>query len=107
MTELRERTSSALASAGAVLRRNRPLWIVAAIAVASLATGLGVGRFVISPADAAANSAPPAPGFVTVPVESGPLSNDVTLRADFGFADPVDVKVDTAGLPGAAIRRTL
>ena len=103
MTGLRERTAAAAASALAVVRGNRPLWIVAAVAVASLATGLGVGRFVISPADAAANNAPPAPGYVTAPVESGPLSNDVTVRADFGYADPVDVKIDTAGLPGAAI----
>jgi multidrug efflux pump subunit AcrA (membrane-fusion protein) len=92
-----------VASARAVVRRNRPLWIVAAVAVVSLTTGLAVGSFVISPADAAAKNAPPAPGFVTAPVESGPLSNDVTLRADFGYADPVEVKVDTAGLPGAAI----
>src|SRR5690606_39783692 len=45
----------------------------------------------------------PEPGLVTVPVECGPLSNDVTLRADVGYADAVDVTVDTASLDGAAI----
>ncbi|MGC0369928.1 hypothetical protein [Microbacterium sp. SLBN-111] len=103
MTRVGARTRAGIASARAIVRRNRPLWIVAAVAVASLGAGLGLGRFVISPADASANGSPPSPGYVTVPVESGRLSNDVTLRADFGYADPVDVQVDTAGLPGAAI----
>lgn len=76
-----------------VLRGNRTLWIVALCAVVSLVAGLLVGRFLIAPAAAAEA---PKPGLVTVPVEFGPLSNDVTLRADVGYADAVDVKIDTS-----------
>lgn len=76
-----------------VLRGNKPVWIVAGIAVLSLVAGLVLGRFVISPADAAANAAAPEAGLITVPVELGELSNDVTIRADVGYADAVDVSV--------------
>ncbi len=76
-----------------VLRGNKTLWIVALCAVVSLVAGLLVGRFLIAPAAAAEA---PKPGLVTVPVEFGPLSNDVTLRADVGYADAVDVKIDTS-----------
>lgn len=76
-----------------ILRGNRTLWIVALCAVVSLVAGLLVGRFLISPAQA---SDAPDPGLVTVPVEYGPLSNDVTLRADVGYADAVEVTVDTS-----------
>ena len=77
-----------------ILRGNRTLWIVALCAVLSLVVGLLVGRFLISPAEAGET---PDPGLVTVPVEFGPLSNDVTLRADVGYADAVDVTIDTTG----------
>ena len=69
-----------------VAARNRVLWISAAVAVVALVGGLLVGRFVMAPASAAADDAP-APGLVTVPVEFGPLSNDVTIRGEVGFAE--------------------
>jgi hypothetical protein len=84
-----------------VLRGNRTLWIVALSAVICLVAGLLVGRFLISP-DASSADAPDA-GLVTVPVEFGPLSNDVTLRADVGYADAVEVKLDTSAVAGAAV----
>lgn len=77
-----------------ILRGNRTLWIVALCAVVSLVAGLLVGRFLIAPAEA---SEAPDPGLVTVPVDFGSLSNDVTLRADVGYADAVDVTIDTTG----------
>ncbi|WP_082914214.1 hypothetical protein [Microbacterium sp. H83] len=79
---------------GRIVRGNRTLWIVALCAVASLVIGLLAGRFLIAPADA---SETPDPGLVTVPVEFGSLSNDVTLRADVGYADAVEVTIDTTG----------
>ncbi len=85
-----------------ILRRNRALWLTAAIAVVALVAGLLLGRFVVSP-DAAAGADTPEPGLVTVPVEFGPLSNDVTIRGEVGFADPVEVKLDTSGLSGPAV----
>ena len=86
-----------------VIRGNRTIWIVAAVAVGALVLGVVLGRFVVSPQDAAAEGEPPEPGLITVPVEFGELSNDVTLRGDVGFADPVEVDIDTADLGGPAV----
>lgn len=85
---------------GRVLRGNRALWIVAGTAVVSLVAGLLVGKFFVGP-EAAADV--PEPGLVTVPIEYGSLSNDVTLRADVGYADAVDVVLDTTSVAGAAV----
>lgn len=83
-----------------VLRGNRALWITAAAAIVALVGGLLIGTYVLAPAEA---GEAPKPGLVTVPVEFGPLSNDVTLRADVGYADAVDVSIDTSGVSGAAV----
>ncbi|MFE7845516.1 hypothetical protein ACFUTX_10040 [Microbacterium sp. NPDC057407] len=90
--------TSAIASA---LRRNRGLWITAAVATVALTAGLLVGRFVV-PQDVA-SAAPPDPGLVTVPVEYGELTNDVTIRGDFGYSDPVEMSIDTSALAGPAV----
>lgn len=86
-----------------VFRANRSVWIVAAAAVVALVAGLLIGRFVMSPADAASLTDPPDAGLVTVPVEFGVLSNDVTIRGDVGYADSVEVTIDTASLGGPAV----
>lgn len=91
------------AGVAAVFRRNRTLWIVAVAAVLSLVAGLLLGRFLVSPADAASTAEPPAPGLVTVPVEFGRLSNDVTIRGEVAYADPVEVRIDTSSISGAAV----
>lgn len=85
-----------------MLRANRALWLTALIATAALVAGLLVGTFLLAPAGGA-NAAPPAPGLVTVPVEFGELSNDVTVRADVGYADATEVTIDTAGVDGPAV----
>lgn len=84
-------------------RSTRTIWIMAAVAVVSLAAGLGLSRMIVSPADAAANAAPPEAGPITVPVERRALANDVVLRADAIYEDPVDVTVETSDLGGPAI----
>ena len=86
-----------------VFQRNRMLWIVAAAAVLSLVAGLLLGRFLISPADAAGAAELPAPGLVTVPVQYGQLSNDVTIRGEVAYADPVEVRIDTTSIAGPAV----
>ncbi|MCM6762765.1 hypothetical protein NB037_10095 [Rathayibacter sp. ZW T2_19] len=91
------------AGIGAVVARNRLLWIVAVAALVSLVAGLVIGRFAVSPEDAAAGAAPPAPGLITAPVGFGALSTDVTLRGEVAFADPVEVTVDTTTIQGAAV----
>lgn len=88
---------------GRVFHGNRGLWITAAVAVVALAGGLVLGRFVISPIDAAAGAGAPEPGLVTVPVEFGELSNDVTLRGDVGYTDAVELKIDTSSFTGPAV----
>jgi hypothetical protein len=82
-------------------RRNRALWVTAAVAVVALVAGLVLGRYVFTPNDAMAQT--PEPGLVTAPVELGRLSNDVTIRGEVGYADPVEVTIDTSGLPGPAV----
>lgn len=86
-----------------VLTGNRVLWTIAAVAVLALVLGLVLGRFVISPVDAAVGAGAPDPGLVTVPVEYGELSNDITMRADVGYADAVDLTLDTSSFEGAAV----
>jgi len=88
---------------GRLLRSNRIMWIMAAIAILSLIGGLLIGSFVISPGQAALNTEAPDAGLITVPVEMRELSNDVTIRADVGYADSVDVKIETGDLGGAAV----
>lgn len=99
----RPKLTARLSGWARVFRGNKTVWVVAGVALASLVLGLVLGRFVVSPADAAAGGEPPDPGLITVPVEFGELSNDVTLRGDVGFADPVEVDVDTADLGGPAV----
>lgn len=100
-TDETEGDTSKVSGWGRVLRGNRTLWIVAACAVVSLVAGLLIGHFLISPAEADGDT--PEPGLVTVPVEFGSLSNDVTLRADVGYADAVEVTIDTTGTEGRAV----
>lgn len=43
----------------------RTIWIMALTAVISLGAGLGLSRLIVSPADAAAQAAPPEAGPIT------------------------------------------
>ena len=81
----------------------RTIWIIALTAVLSLGAGLGLSRLVVSPADAAAEAAPPAAGPITVPVEMRALANDVVLRGDVVYENPVDVVLETGDLGGPAV----
>lgn len=81
----------------------RTLAIIGLTAVVSLGAGLGLSRLVISPAENAAHASPPAAGPITVPVESRALSNDVVMRGDATYEDPVDVKIETGDLGGPAV----
>ncbi|MEA5055585.1 MAG: hypothetical protein VB093_19370 [Propionicimonas sp.] len=98
-----EAGTSRVSGWGRVFRGNRALWVTVIVAVACLIAGIGMGRFVLSPADAAANAAAPDPGYITVPVEYGELSNDVTLRGQVGYADSTEVKLTASELADAAV----
>lgn len=82
---------------------NRTLVILAAVAVVSLLAGLGLSRLIVNPAEAAARTAAPEAGPITVPVEHRALSNDVTIRGDVVFDDAVDLRVETADLGERAV----
>lgn len=82
---------------------NRTLPLLAVVAVVSLAAGLGLSRFVVNPAEAAARTAPPAAGPITVPVESRELSNDVTIRGDVVYDDAADLRIETSDLGERAV----
>jgi hypothetical protein len=84
-------------------RSTRTIAVLAATAVVSLGLGLGIGRLVESPAEAAAAAAPPEAGLITVPVEMRSLTNDVVLRGDVLYEDPVQVALETGDLGGPAV----
>ncbi|HEV7949248.1 MAG TPA: hypothetical protein VGP24_05710 [Glaciihabitans sp.] len=88
---------------GRIFRGNKVIWVMALVAVVALVTGLGLGRFIVSPGQAAADAEGPTPGLITVPVESRSLSNDVTIRGDVAYADSVEVKLETGDLGGPAV----
>ncbi|WP_241985789.1 MULTISPECIES: hypothetical protein [Cryobacterium] len=88
---------------GRLLNGNRTIWVMSAIAVVALAAGLVLGRFVVSPADAANNAKAPEPGLITVPVEQKVLGSDITIRGDATYADSVEVTIETGDLGGPAI----
>lgn len=100
-----ENDPAAPGPAAAVARTpmNRTVWIVAIVAVLALGAGVLLSRFVISPAQAAAEAEPPEPGLITVPVELRSLSSDVVARGDARYDDAVAVTVETSDLGGPAV----
>ncbi|WP_298459009.1 hypothetical protein [uncultured Cellulomonas sp.] len=84
-------------------RSTRTIWAMAAVAVVSLGAGLGLSRMIVSPAEAAAQAAPPVAGAITVPVERRVLATDVVMRGDVVYEDPVDVVLETGDLGGPAV----
>jgi len=88
---------------GRLLRGNKTMWVVAAVAIVSLVAGLALGQFIVSPGQAAADAEAPKAGLITVPIESRQLANDVTIRGDATYADSVEVKIETGDLGGPAV----
>ncbi|WP_382305445.1 hypothetical protein [Herbiconiux sp. UC225_62] len=77
--------------------------MIGVVALASLVLGIVLSRFVVSPAQLAAEAQAPEAGPVTAPIEERVIQNVITTRADVTYADAVDVKVDTTGLSGPAV----
>jgi hypothetical protein len=77
--------------------------LIGVVAIASLVLGIVLSRFVVSPAELAADARGPSAGPVTAPIEERVIKNVITTRADVTYADAVDVKVDTTGLAGPAV----
>ena len=57
----------------------------------------------MSPGKAAADAAPPTAGPITVPVESRVIANELVIRGDVGYDDPVTLRVETGDLGGPAV----
>ena len=87
----------------AVTGSTRTIWIIAVTAVVSLGAGIGLSRLIVSPAEAAANAAPPEAGPITVPVEQRALTNDIVMRGDALYEDPVGVTIETGEIGGPAV----
>ncbi len=87
----------------AIPQGNRTILVMAGVAVASLAAGLGLSQLITSPAKAAADAAPPVAGAVTVPVESRVISNELTLRGDPRYDDPAQIRIETGDLGGQPV----
>ncbi len=84
-------------------RANRTIVAIAVTAVLSLGAGFALSHLVVSPAQRAAEAAPPEAGLITVPVEQRELTTDLTLRGDALYDDPVPVSLETADLGGPAV----
>ena len=81
----------------------RTIVAMAIVAVVCLAAGLLLSRLIVSPGKAAADAAAPTAGPITVPVESRVIANELVIRGDVGYDDPVDLRVETGDLGGPAV----
>lgn len=84
-------------------RRNLALLVVGA-SVASAGAGVLVGRNLQSPAQAAANAAPPPASRVTVPVERRSLESRLVANGELQYEEPTPVRL--AGNVGASAGAT-
>lgn len=91
--------------------RRRGLLLTAVIAAVVLAAGGGwlAGRNIKSPAELAAEAAPPEPSRITVAVELTELSSDVITRADVGYDEPAAISLAGAlgGRPAVLVVTSL
>jgi multidrug efflux pump subunit AcrA (membrane-fusion protein) len=81
----------------------RTIVVMAVVAVVCLAAGLVLSQLIVSPGKAAADAAPPTPGAITVPVENRVIANELVIRGDVGYDDPVALRVETGDLGGPAV----
>lgn len=72
----------------------RTIALIGVTAVVALGAGIGLSRFIISPAEAAAEAAPPEAGPITVPVEERTLANDVVIRGDATYEGATEVTLE-------------
>ncbi len=84
------------------MSRRGALAIVTVVAVAAAALGWIAGRQIKSPAEIAADAAPPPASNVTVPIETLSLSSSVITRGDVVFADSLNLRV-SASIDGSTI----
>ena len=68
--------------------------------------GGSAARQIRSPAQVAADTAPPRAAAITVPVKRRPLSTQVIVRGTVRYGAPQPVVLATSGVKGAATKQT-
>ncbi|WGD37109.1 hypothetical protein [Lysinibacter sp. HNR] len=84
------------------LSGHKLVYVMASVAVVAMVAGIVLSRFIISPAQAAADAKAPDAGLISVPVEERVVSNVISTRGDVRFADAVEVKLQTGEISGGS-----
>lgn len=87
------------------MRRTTTLGLILAAVVISAGAGWYAGTRIKSPAQVAAETEPPPPSLITVPVEMRTLSSDVIVRGEIRYEEPIELRLadPPAVLGGSAI----
>ena len=89
-------------------KRNLTLFIVLALVVLVAAGSWIAGSNIMTPAEAAARTAPPAPAPILVPIEARVLTSDIVTRGTARYGRPQSISIVPSALkPGAGIITTL
>ena len=84
------------------MTRNQMVAGALALVVGAGGIGWAVGANITSPAEAAANAAPPTPSLITVAVDQRLLSADIVARGSIAYDDPVGLSLSgTVGETGS------
>lgn len=89
-------------------KRNSTIFLTLIFVVIAAGVGWIAGTNIISPAEAAARSAPPTPSSILVPIEMRVLSTEIVTRGTARFGLPQAISIVPSGLkPGAGIFTSL
>lgn len=87
---------------GAPVRRRRALLALVAGCLVFTGAGMGAGLLIKSPAQAAAETAPPSPDVLTAPVTRKVLAQSVLTRGTVSASRHIDITGGQAGGAGGA-----
>ena len=84
------------------MRRRITIVVALVVVVAAAAIGWVAAAQIKSPAQVAAETEPPVPSLITVPVEEMVISNDVVTRGTVRFEQPESIVVSSVALEGVS-----
>lgn len=84
------------------MRRRVTIVVALVVVVAAAAVGWVAAGQIKSPAQIAAETEPPVPSLITVPVEEMVISNDVVTRGTVRFEQPESIAVSAVALEGVS-----
>jgi len=84
------------------MRRRVTIVVALVVVVAAAAVGWVAAGQIKSPAQVAAETEPPVPSLITVPVEEMVISNDVVTRGTVRFEQPESITVSSVALEGVS-----